>query len=293
MTVLGSILWLVLAMSGRYVDLRTLHTGPDEFSWVDHLLTTDVVVVGRVAAFMPERHLRAPEPGGLPVLGGVVQVAVDSVLVGTVENRSIDICFFWPRWQPLSIGSRVVAWGDATGKRWYLFCGHVALVGDRDTVQLGASLPRSGGCTHCRDTMALAALVSELRSRCMQHAGEAFDGAAGALLVRIGSSTTRRHDMVLGLDSLDWFGGAAPKAPRYLRFIPPAQCYAGPAQGDTLLIPIRESAPNDTLVSSNCIAALKLRGGVVRVFRKRVADLADVLEVRQGRLRLRRVQAER
>ncbi|HEY3215704.1 MAG TPA: hypothetical protein VGK93_04365 [Candidatus Eisenbacteria bacterium] len=279
---------LVLAM--QTADLSGLQTSV-EFSWADILLNSDVVVLGRVTAFMPERRSRAPEPFGIPVLGGVVRVGVDSILLGTVENRSIDLCFFFPRSSPLSIGHRVVAWGTATGKRWGQVCGFVAVVAGGDTVQLGASLPCGGGDRHCWDVMPLQALLNELKSRRLQQAAEAFDGATAAMLARIGSSTARRHDMVLGLDSLDWFGAAAPKAPRFLPPLP--ECYQGPWPGDTLLIPVRESAPSDTLISSNCIAALVLRWGVVRVFRRNVADLADVLEVHEGPLRLRRVQSER
>ncbi len=268
-----------------------------EADFADYLSDRPLAVDGVLVTAVPAQTRIARRDGSV---SGALEswrftVRINRVLVGACPDSLLlfqtgmrSTYADAPEGQPPASGSHVLAWINNTATPDRIPLGNLAVVG----VDGGMAGELSSAATWGRgpggQPYRYSALLDTLRERSRGDSHRSFEGAQAVALVRviqIGRTVEGQESCTL--DSLGWWFGTASRMPRVLLSIPRASCRKAVRAGDSLLVPLREPAPADTIRLVGCIGALRIDRGYLAGFATPLGRLASVLDTTGGVLRLR------
>ena len=255
---------------------------------VDLLERSDLVVEGRlVQAVQTKKPLLPadahPNPPGTCV---EFEIAVDRTWAGVAGAPAVKLTSRNPYAYEFAggakaAGTRVIAFAERQPGLGFEPWGDVFVVAPDGRVD---TPPGYGDFASIRDfegdpRVTVAQLDSLYRSRIAHSGAHAFDGAHGVLVVRLGARTVLPNaGLLFRCDSLGWAIPTQARAPRRLRFTPPAECNAKLLPGDTLLVPVRLGDADSLLEVGACARAWQVRNGRTVGFGTTLAGLASAFD---------------
>jgi hypothetical protein len=257
---------------------------PDDFA--DWLSTRDLVVEGQLLDVEPGVRRTRYRVRVTRVLQGVAE---DSVLTvsdlghGADELRSLG-------------GAHVLAYGIRMGfEGWHLGGGVILIRTDGSLAEENGF--GFGDVGWLKDVQSHQLTYEPLLNRLValrpQSATGALEVADGIAIVRLDAleDSSRQTRFSYTCDSLGWARPTVGRVPRRIVFDGLRSCFGGFYSDSVMILPLRRGARGDSVVVSACPHGWVIESGIVRGLGVPLAEIDRALEVRNGRIHVRKFLA--